>query len=58
MAQRGEIISKVSGQSNNYKRGDKSNVKYFNCQKLGHFARDCNEKSKENHADEAKVVRQ
>lgn len=37
---------------------DKSNMQYFNCQKLGHFARKCNSNKKESQEDEDRVVRQ
>ena len=58
MVQRGESSSKGSGQSNYTKKFDKSNVKCYNCHRLGHFARDYNVKSRENQSDEAKVARQ
>ena len=54
----GESSFKGSGQGNNTKKFDKGGVKYYNCQKLGHFVKECNVKSKENQGDEAKVARQ
>jgi hypothetical protein len=55
--QKGEGTSK-DGSQGNYKPLDKSTKRCYNCQKLGHFSRDCRFKRKESDSDEAKVARQ
>jgi hypothetical protein len=54
---KGEGSSKDGNQSA-HKPFDKSSVKCYNCQKLGHFAKECRSKRKEKDADEAKVARE
>lgn len=67
--QKGENCDNRAVESNNSRGGnlrgrggrrvvDKSNMQYYNCQKLGNFAKECNSNKKEPQEDEGKVVRQ